>query len=182
LPNLKLPNLFVVESHRLNSISPISPQEELEAFLRRINVLTVAAAHALLKRYDFSPIKTLVAVGSEGAGIALTMTKACPHMQATAIDLPLATPIAQNIVEEEGATDRVKVIAVDVLSGPFSIWLCDPELCARTNEFCGYVRRECLVTQRQVELAILVTASHGSVGYPWWAHRLPDGASPPLDD
>lgn len=31
-----------------------SPQEELEAFLRRINVRTVAAAHALLERYDFS--------------------------------------------------------------------------------------------------------------------------------
>ncbi len=56
-------------------------------------------------------------------------------------------------------------MAVDVQSGPFSIWLCDPEICACTNEFCDYVRRECLVTQRQVELAILVTAAHWSVGY-----------------
>jgi 2-polyprenyl-3-methyl-5-hydroxy-6-metoxy-1,4-benzoquinol methylase len=97
-----------------------SPQAELEAFLRRINVLTVAAAHALLERYDFSTTKTLADVGCGGAGLALTMAKACPHMQATAIDLPLVTPIAQRIVEEEGATDRVKVMAADVARGPLS--------------------------------------------------------------
>jgi cyclopropane fatty-acyl-phospholipid synthase-like methyltransferase len=39
-------------------------------------------------------------------------------MRVTAIDLPLVTPITQKIVEEEKATDRVKVIAADVLSGP----------------------------------------------------------------
>ncbi len=95
-----------------------SPQEELEAFLRRINVLTVAAAHALLEMYDFSSTKSLADVGSGGAGLALTMTKACPGMEATAIDLPMVTPIAQKIVEEEGATDRVKVVAANVASGP----------------------------------------------------------------
>lgn len=95
-----------------------SPQEELETFLRRINVLTVAAAHALLEKYDFSSTRSLADVGSGGAGLALTMTKACPQMQATAIDLPLVTPIAQKIVQEEGAADRVKVVAADVVSGP----------------------------------------------------------------
>ena len=95
-----------------------SPQQELEAFLRRINVLTVAAAHALLERYDFSSNKTLADVGCGGAGLALTIAKACPHMQVTAIDLPLVTPIAKKIVEEEEGTDRVKVMAADVLNGP----------------------------------------------------------------
>ena len=81
-------------------------------------MLTVGAAHALLETYDFSSTKTLADIGCGGAGLALTMTKACSGMQATAIDLPLVTPIAQKIVEEEGATDRVKVMAADVLSGP----------------------------------------------------------------
>jgi SAM-dependent methyltransferase len=94
-----------------------SPQEELEAFLRRINVLTVAAAHALLQRYDFSSTKTLADVGCGAAGLALTLTNAYPQMRTTAIDLPMVTPIAQKIVEEKGMTDRVKVIAADVLSG-----------------------------------------------------------------
>lgn len=55
-----------------------SPQEEVEAFLRRINGRTVAAAQGLLERYDFSSTKTLADVGSGGGGIAIAMTKACP--------------------------------------------------------------------------------------------------------
>jgi precorrin-6B methylase 2 len=95
-----------------------SPQEELEKFLRNINALTVSAARDLLDRYDFSSVKTLVDVGSGGAGLAITITKACPRIHATAIDLPQVVPIAQKIVQEEGATERVKVIAADVVSGP----------------------------------------------------------------
>ena len=94
-----------------------SPQAELEAFLRRINVSTVAAARALLERYDFTTIKTVADVGSGAAGFALTLAKACLQIQATAIDLPQVTPIAQKVVEEEGMTGRVKVMAADVLSG-----------------------------------------------------------------
>ena len=92
-----------------------SPQEELEVFLRRINVRTVAAAHALLERYDLSSTKTLADIGCGAAGLALTLTKAYPQMRTTAIDLPMVTPIAQKIVEEKGMTDRVKVIAANVL-------------------------------------------------------------------
>jgi methylase of polypeptide subunit release factors len=96
----------------------ISPQAELEAFLRRINTSTLAATHSLLAREDFSSTITLADIGCGGAGLALTIAKACPHIQATAIDLPQIAPIAQKIVNEEGATDRVKVIGADVLSGP----------------------------------------------------------------
>jgi 3-hydroxy-5-methyl-1-naphthoate 3-O-methyltransferase len=94
-----------------------SPQDQLETYLRRINVLTVAAARGLLERYDFSSTKTLADVGCGGAGIALTVTKACPHIHATALDLPQIAPIAQKIIDSEGAADRVQVLAADVLSG-----------------------------------------------------------------
>jgi 2-hydroxy-4-(methylsulfanyl)butanoate S-methyltransferase len=95
-----------------------SSQHELEVFLRRINMLTVASAHSLLKTYDFSSTKTLADVGCGGGGLALAIAKAYPHMEVTAIDLPLITPITRKIVDEEGATNRVKVKAGDVLSGP----------------------------------------------------------------
>jgi cyclopropane fatty-acyl-phospholipid synthase-like methyltransferase len=94
-----------------------SPQEEVETFLRNINANTIPAARALLEKYDFSSTKTLVDVGSGGGGLAITITKACPHIKATAIDLPQVAPIAQKIVQEEAATERVKVIAADVVSG-----------------------------------------------------------------
>lgn len=95
-----------------------APPAEVEAFLRRINRNTVAAARALLKQFDFSSTRTLADVGCGGAGLALTMTKEFPYIRATAIDLPLVAPIAQKIVTEEGATDRVQVLAADLLSGP----------------------------------------------------------------
>src|SRR5215470_1038188 len=95
-----------------------SPQEELEAFLRSVHASTVAAARTLLEKYEFSTTKTLVDVGSGGGGLAITMTKAYPQIQATAIDLPQVAPIVKKIVEEEGATERVKVVAANVVSGP----------------------------------------------------------------
>jgi SAM-dependent methyltransferase len=95
-----------------------SPQAELEEFLRTINTYTIPTARALLEKYDFSLVKTLVDVGSGGAGLAITITKARPQIRATAIDLPQVVPIAQKIVEEAGATDRIKVIAANVVSGP----------------------------------------------------------------
>ena len=95
-----------------------SSEEELEKYFRRINLLTVAAAHSLLERYDFSSTKTLADVGCGAAGIALTVTNACPHIQATAIDLPQVVPITQKIIDSEGATQRIRVLTADVLSGP----------------------------------------------------------------
>jgi cyclopropane fatty-acyl-phospholipid synthase-like methyltransferase len=95
-----------------------SPQEDVEAFLRSINANTVPAARTLVENYDFSSVRTLVDVGSGGAGVAITITKAFPNIVATAIDLPQVAPIAQKIVEEEGVTERVRVVAADVLSGP----------------------------------------------------------------
>jgi hypothetical protein len=95
-----------------------SPPEELEKFLRNINANTVPAARDLLDKSDFSSIETLADIGSGGGGLAITITKACPHIKATAIDLPQVTPIAQKIVQEEGAADHVKVMAANVVSGP----------------------------------------------------------------
>ena len=97
-----------------------SSPAELETFLRNINSSTVPTTRALLDRFDFSSVKTLADVGSGGGGVAITITKACPHITATAIDLPQVAPIAQKIVEEERAAQRVKVVAADLLSEPLA--------------------------------------------------------------
>ena len=95
-----------------------SPPDELEKFLRNINANTVPAARTLLDKFDFSSTETLVDVGSGGAGLAITITKAYPHIKTTAIDLAQVVPIARKIVEEEGLRDRIDVIAANVVSGP----------------------------------------------------------------
>jgi cyclopropane fatty-acyl-phospholipid synthase-like methyltransferase len=95
-----------------------SPQDDLEKYFRRINQFTIAAAYALLERYDFSSTKTLADVGCGAAGIAVTVAKARPDILTTAIDVPQVAPIAQKIVDSEGIADRVRVLAADVVSGP----------------------------------------------------------------
>lgn len=92
-----------------------SSQEELETFLRRIQAGAVATAYELAAQYDFSSATTLVDVGGGGGGLAIAFTKVCPRLQATVIDLPQITPIAQKIVDEEGVNDRVSVLAADVV-------------------------------------------------------------------
>lgn len=75
-------------------------------------------ARALVDRYDFSSTETLVDVGGGGGRLALILTTACPHLQATVIDLPQVTPITQKIIAEEGATDRIAVLPTDVVKNP----------------------------------------------------------------
>jgi SAM-dependent methyltransferase len=92
--------------------------EALEAFLRRINVSTVAAAQEVGARYDFAAIRTLVDVGGGAGGMAVTLTQAYPQLQATVVDLPTVTPITAKLVAEAGATARVTVHAADVVRAP----------------------------------------------------------------
>jgi SAM-dependent methyltransferase len=92
--------------------------DELETFLRNINATAAPSAHALVKSADFSSIKTLLDLGCGGGGMSITITKLCPHVTATAVDLASVTPITQKIVSEEGAAERVKVLAAHGVKGP----------------------------------------------------------------
>ena len=50
--------------------------------------------------------------------MSITITKLCPHITATAVDLASVTSIAEKIVPEEGAAERIKVAAADAVKGP----------------------------------------------------------------
>jgi hypothetical protein len=95
-----------------------SPREAVEAIRRRRNVRTVATAQAWLEHYDFSSAQTRVDVGGGGGGLALLITKACPHLQATVVELPAVTPMTQKMVDEEAGAERVTVLAAEAASAP----------------------------------------------------------------
>jgi len=96
-------------------------KDELEQFFRGEHPDAVAYGRDLVARYDFASYRTLLSdVGGGSGGLAIAVTEACPHIQATVTDLPIVTPITQHFVEEAGAGDRVQVIAADVLRDSLS--------------------------------------------------------------
>jgi SAM-dependent methyltransferase len=90
-------------------------QDELEQFFRGEHPYAVAYGRELVARYDFSSYHTLLDVGGGSGGLAIAVTEACPHIQATVVDLPTVTPVTQHFIDEAGAEDRVRVIATDVI-------------------------------------------------------------------
>jgi SAM-dependent methyltransferase len=92
-----------------------SPEDQMH-FFRGLYPGTLANGRALAARYDFSPYTTLADVGGGSGGMALALTEAYPHLRATVIDLPTVIPITQQFLAEAGATDRVQVVAADVVN------------------------------------------------------------------
>lgn len=89
--------------------------DELEQVFRGLNPGAIAAAYALLKRYDFSSYHALVDVGGGSGGLAITLAENCPQMEATIVDLQSVVPITQKFVDKSGASERIHVKALDVV-------------------------------------------------------------------
>ena len=94
-----------------------SPEDQVH-FFRGLHPTTLANGRALAARYDFSPYTTLADVGGGSGGMALALTDAYPHLRATVIDLPTVTPITQQFIEAARASNRVQVVATDVVNAP----------------------------------------------------------------
>lgn len=93
-------------------------EEELERFLRGLQGGAVISGHLLAELWDFSSCRTLADVGGGSGGLAIAVTETCPHINATVIDLHAVTPITQRIIDEAGASDKVKVSSADVVNEP----------------------------------------------------------------
>lgn len=93
-------------------------RDELAQIFRGLHPGTIAAAYALLKRYDFSPYHTLLDVGGGSGGLAITIAERHPQIEATIMDLPSVTPIAQEFVDISEASDRIQIVNTDVVQEP----------------------------------------------------------------
>ncbi len=91
-------------------------ENSMEMFHRGNYTQAIHRGRELVAMYDLSSHRTLLDVGGGSGGLAIAVTEACPHIQATVVDLPTVTPITRRIVEEAGASDRVQVMTADVLS------------------------------------------------------------------
>jgi len=77
----------------------------------------------LAEHYDFGSYRAVLDVGGGSGGLSIGLVQTCPTLHATIAELPSVVPIAQRFVVEAGLTDRIDIIASDVLEnvipGPF---------------------------------------------------------------
>lgn len=92
-------------------------KETLETFYRGNHSQALRRGRELMATYDLSSHRSLLDVGGGSGGLSIALTEAYPGIHATVVDLPIVTPITRRIVEEAGASDRVKVVTADILAG-----------------------------------------------------------------
>jgi SAM-dependent methyltransferase len=93
-------------------------QDELRHFFWGEHPYAVEYGRDLVEKYDFSAYRTLLDVGGGSGGLAIAVTEACPHIQATVVDLPKVTPVTQQYIDEAGAGDMVKVVTANAVRDP----------------------------------------------------------------
>ena len=91
-------------------------KDTLEMFYRSNHAQALRRGRELSATYDLSSHRTLLDVGGGSGGLAIAITEAYPDIEATVIDLSMVTPITKRIVEEAGASDRVRVLTADLLT------------------------------------------------------------------
>jgi len=85
--------------------------EQGERVHRVLSKMAKRMAPDLLRRFDLSPFQTLLDVGGGGGVFSAAFLNAYPHLQGTLFDLPQVLPITKQQMEQEGLTDRIKLIA-----------------------------------------------------------------------
>ena len=100
-------------------------RDRLEALSLNRHPSTLASGKDLVARYDFSSHRKLLDVGGGTGGVSIAVVEACPHIEATVVELTPMLPITRKYVEEAHASEQVRVVegnAVDgALSGSFDV-------------------------------------------------------------
>ena len=93
-------------------------REALETFYQGLHPGALTTGRTLVKDYGLSSCQRLLDVGGGSGGVAIAVVKACPHIQATVVDVSNVTPITQRFVTEAGVSDRVKVVTGNIVKAP----------------------------------------------------------------
>ena len=93
-------------------------REALETFYQGLHPGALTTGRTLVQDYGLSSCQRLLDVGGGSGGVAIAVVKACPHIQATVVDVSNVTPITQRFVTEAGVSDRVKVVTGNVVEAP----------------------------------------------------------------
>jgi acetylserotonin N-methyltransferase len=72
----------------------------------------------VVKAFDLSRFKKLVDLGGATGHLAVAACREYPRLRAVVFDLPMAAPLAKEMIAESDVADRVEVIAGDFFTDP----------------------------------------------------------------
>ena len=73
----------------------------------------LATAEPILSQLSLAGCRRLLDVGGGPGTYSVLLSRAYPELEATVLDLPPVIRIAEALIEQQGASDRVKTIAGD---------------------------------------------------------------------
>ncbi len=91
-------------------------EQHLETF-RGTMPVAVKAGEDLAKWFDFTDYRTVVDIGGASGGLALSLVKAYPHLEAKVADLPSIVPVARTLLSEAEA-ETIEVFPCDIVESP----------------------------------------------------------------
>ncbi len=93
-------------------------QASLKHFLQAMTGLSLGAAHAISRKFDWSPYKNFVDVGCAQGAIPVTLAKDHPHLNGIGYDLAVVQPIFEEYVKDHGLKDRLSFASGDFFKEP----------------------------------------------------------------
>jgi hypothetical protein len=69
--------------------------------------------HALARRIDFTPFTCLLDLGGGSGAYTVEILRRYPHLRAIILDLPQVSRLAEEVMHQEGLTERVRTVAGD---------------------------------------------------------------------
>ena len=103
--------------HARHDFSAMS-DSELGAFFRGLHAGAMATGRQLATAYAFDRFQSLLDVGGGSGGVAIAACQSCETLRATVLELPRVAAIAKTFVEAASLTQRVDVVATDILAAP----------------------------------------------------------------
>jgi precorrin-6B methylase 2 len=98
-------------------------EDALFVTLGGLHAGALGIGRALATRYDFRSCRTVLDVAGGSGGLSIALTEMHPDVRATIVELPNVIPVTQRFIRDADLTDRIEVVAVDVLHetipGPF---------------------------------------------------------------
>ncbi|MEQ1647737.1 MAG: methyltransferase [Hyphomicrobiaceae bacterium] len=91
---------------------------ELGAFFRGLHGGAMATGRQLATTFDFDRFQSLLDVGGGSGGVAIAACQNCVSLRATVLELPKVALIAKGFVAAANLTQRVDVVAADILGSP----------------------------------------------------------------